>query len=78
VGTLAVVVSSSTHGDVIAVGGAAAAYGAIGLVVAGWVEAFRSIRADRPARWGEPTVYGTVLAASIGGSIEALHRVGVL
>ena len=53
---------------VAAVGAAGAFYGTL---IGGVVEAVRSIRHDRPARWGEPTVYGALLGGLAATAAEA-------
>lgn len=47
--------------DTVDIAGQAAAFGFLGLLLGGVVEAVRSWRANRPASWGEPTLYGTVI-----------------
>ncbi len=63
--------------DVVAVGTVGAATGFIGLLVAGWLESLASIKEDRPARWSEATLMGTLVAGMIGACVEALSRTGV-
>ena len=67
-------VNSSFFQGLVEVGVTAAATGFLGLLIAGTVEAFVSLREDRPARWGESTVYGTLIAGAIGAGVEAVAQ----
>jgi hypothetical protein len=58
----------------IAVGTAGAAFGFIGFVISGVVEAVRSYVEDRPPRWGEVTVLGTLLLGLFAVVVEVMAR----
>jgi hypothetical protein len=53
------------------------AFGFGGLIVGAIVEAIRAFRDNRPAVWGEPTLYGTILAGLFGLLVELLSKLGV-
>lgn len=60
--------------DVLEVG---IAFGFGGLLVASLVEAGRAFRQNRPAMWGEPTLYGTLLGGLFGVAVELFSKLGV-
>jgi hypothetical protein len=74
---MSAITESRVWHDLLHVGEAGIAFGFYGLICGGGVEAFRSIRDQRPARWGEPTIYGTVLFGAFGAAVEGLHIIGV-
>jgi hypothetical protein len=74
---LATLGSGGLFDDIVAVGTVGAATGFVGFLVAGWYEALMSIREQRPARWNEATLLGTLIAGMIGACVEALSRIGV-
>jgi len=60
--------------DVLEVG---IAFGFGGLLTSGIVESGRAFRQNRPAIWGEPTLYGTLLGGLFGVAVELLSKLGV-
>jgi hypothetical protein len=53
------------------------AFGFGGLLVGSIVEAVRAFREDRSARWGEPTLWGTVLGGFLGSAVELFSKLGI-
>lgn len=49
-----------------------AAFGFFGTLLGGVAEAIRSLRAVRPAEWGNATVYGGLFGGLIGTAVAAI------